>query len=219
MKFTRKEPPKSYRDYRRYRPYTRRDFKRICAYCFRHEEEAGGEEAFVQDHFEPRSRPNVHPADYFNLYWCCGPCNLPQNKGANWPTAEQVGRGEVFCDPCDHDPVGTDYRENEVGRLDQLTPAGEYTIRHIRLNDRRALVNLRVKRRRVRGLYLGQLRLLRQVHDKCRSSVEEWREPEAYAVCRTLDELIDAYEELVKHDPFMLDHVPPEVPEEVVAGI
>jgi len=56
MKFERTPPPKQYKHWRYYRRYTREDFRRFCAYCFRHEDEIGGPEHFVQDHFEPRSK-------------------------------------------------------------------------------------------------------------------------------------------------------------------
>ena len=51
---------------------------------------------------------------------------------SRWPTPAELDRGERFCDPCDHDPVGTDYVQTPDGRLESLTAAGGYTIRHIR---------------------------------------------------------------------------------------
>lgn len=220
MKFTRQQPPVEYRDYRKYRQYTRRDFRCVCAHCFRHEEEAGGEEHYVQDHFEPKHRPNVDPADYFNLYWSCGGCNSPRNKGAKWPTLDEEARGERFCDPCQYDPVGTDYVETENGKLEALTGVGTYTIRHIRLCERSSLIKLRLRRRAVRHGYVQRVAALRRALDRWTSLLGQRPDDRAHAVCIRLAGLIDAYESFVSRDPFMLSSpFPPEIPDDLIAGI
>lgn len=220
MKFTRNQPPKRYQEYHRYRQYTRSDFQRVCAHCFRHEDEAGGEAHFVQDHFEPKHRPNVDPADYFNLYWSCVECNSPQNKGATWPTDAEIESGEKFCDPCEHDPVGSDYKETHDGTLDALTSAGRYTIRHIRLSERPALVNLRVTRRRVKGQYTALLARLRSSLRLWRSRLQQRHSKEALEKCEKLESLVDAYESFVTREPFMCCFpFPREIPDELITGI
>lgn len=220
MKFTRQDPPVKYADYHRYREYTRRDFQFVCAHCFRHEDEAGGEEHFVQDHFEPKHRRNVDPADYFSLYWSCVGCNGRKNKGSKWPTSTQLARGEKFCDPCDHDPVGTDYIEKDDGMLQALTPAGAYTNRVIRLNERRPLVNLRLKRRRNRQIYMHHLAELRGALQEWKIRLEERPDEYAKEKCSKLAQLIGAYDSFVNRDLFMLCHpFPPEVPDDVIVDV
>ena len=221
MKFTRQPPPPtSYRDYHRYRSYTRRDFKCVCAHCFRHEGEAGGEEHFVQDHFKPRHLPGVDPADYLNLYWSCGACNGPQNKGSNWPSEEEAERGEGFCDPCHHDPVGTDYVENQDGTLTPLSPKGTYTNRHIRLSVRKSLVELRLHRRRTRERYKTVLYELKQTLISWSVRLENRANREASQACARLAELVDAYESHVNQEPFMCRlEPPPEIPLNLIVDL
>ncbi len=221
MKFSREAPPFTYRDYSKYRQYTRRDFKRVCAHCFRHEDEAGGEAHFVQDHFEPKHRDNVDPADYFNLYWSCVACNGPKNKSGKWPTPLELERGERFCDPCHHDPVGTDYVEKEDGTLKPLTPAGEYTNRHIRLSEREPLVNLRLNRKRVRRRYETDLNNLREALKVWKTRLEGRPTHEAQEICVRLADLVEEYASYVSRQPFMLCYLPspPEIPLDIIAGI
>ncbi len=214
MKFYRNPPPFRSTDYSRYRQYTRRDFERICAHCFRHELEVGGEEHFVQDHFEPKCRPSVDPSDYLNLYWSCTGCN--RYKGSHWPSPERVAKGEVFCDACDHDPIGTDYALRDDGELEALTPAGTYTIRHIGLNERPALMHSRRQRKSTRQCYKQLLLKLRQ---ELQAWPGEGRSTETEERYQRLLELLRAYESYVARDPFMLDSVPPEVPREVLNSI
>jgi hypothetical protein len=212
MKFTRTHPPTKYDDYHRYRPYTRADFLRVCAHCFRHEDEAGGEECFVQDHFEPKCRPNVDPADYFNLYWSCGICNGRRNKGNKWPTDEDLAQGRRFCDPCDHDPVGADYVEEENSRLKPLTPAGQYTVGHLRLNERRELLKLRGQRRSLRQAYLTRLRQIESAIaeriDRERRTTGEHLMP----ILFKLQEVRVEYEAFLAREPFMLTDMPEALP-------
>lgn len=219
MKFERTTPPQTFKHYRHYRQYTRSDFRRVCAHCFRHEEEAGGEEHFVQDHFEPKHRTNVDPSDYLNLYWSCGACNSRQNKGDTWPTPEQLARGEHFCDPCHHDPVGADHAEKDDGRLEALTPAGAFTIRHIRLSERNDLKKHRIKRRRIRRTYLDRLRTLRDDLESWRGHATRSGGLAAIEMCDTLSKLVTEYETFVDRDPFMIVDVPPDVPSDQIDGL
>lgn len=219
MKFQRTLPPRKFNDYRKYRQYTRSDFRRVCAYCFRHEDEAGGEEHFVQDHFEPKHRPNVDPSDYLNLYWSCGACNSRQNKGANWPTPEEQARGEQFCDPCHHDPVGTDYTEQDDGHLQDLTPAGAFTIRRIRLSERKDLIKHRIRRRRIRHTFLDRLRGLSDALESWRGNATRSGSMAAIQKCDKLSELVTEYDAFVHRDPFMIVNVPQPVPFDLIEGL
>ncbi len=220
MKFTRERPPFTTSKWRQYRAHTRRDFQSVCAYCFRHEDEAGGEAHFVQDHFEPKHRPSVDPADYFNLYWSCVECNAPQNKGPKWPTPEQFARGERFCDPCHHDPVGTDYVETNDWALTSLTPAGEFTIRHIRLSDRESLRKCRQERAVLKSMYQRDLSNLCAALDAWRKKLAAHPSNHAREKCDSLRALVEAYELFLARDPFMLHHpLPPEVPQQLTDAI
>ena len=173
----------------------------------------------MQDHFEPQHRPNVDPSDYLNLYWSCGACNSPRNKGATWPTPEELGRREYFCDPCHHDPIGMDYAEKDDGRLEDLTPSGAFTIRHIRLSERNDLIKHRIKRRRIRHTFLNQLRRLRDALDSWRGNATRSGSLAAIEKCDKLSKLVTEYETFVYRDPFMIVNVPQPVPFDVIDGL
>ena len=123
-----------------YKRYTRADFKRSCAYCFAHEDGAGGERAFGQDHYWPKEAFKALRSTYSNLYWCCCTCNGV--KGDHYPQPDEIRQGIQFCDPCVADPCLKDYSLGSDGLLTALTHAGRYTIDHLRLN-RAVLVGLR----------------------------------------------------------------------------
>jgi hypothetical protein len=160
MKVDRYPPSRIYRRYQSYRAHTRAVFRKHCAYCFANESEMGGEFAFAQDHFEPIAHALHKKNDPNNLYWCCGVCNSQAYKGHHWPTDAEALRGIEFCDPCDHDPMGHDYRETIAGRLLSITPSGRFTIEHIGLN-RDSLVALRKSRRIYRRDLRERLRVIR----------------------------------------------------------
>lgn len=153
MIFSRSAPSRPYKNYGSYREYTRRDFLRFCAYCFLHESELGGDQHFEQDHFEPREKKPERTNDYLNLYWSCRACNSRQNKGNHWPTQAEQAAGSRFCDPCDHDVLIVDYREEADGSLTPLTTAGTYTARVLRLRERTTLEEMRGGRRQLRVMY------------------------------------------------------------------
>ena len=128
--------------YRSAEPYLRKDFGYRCAYCGVHEKTIGGAQAFCIDHFKPRSRGG-HSNDYNNLYWVCIPCNL--NKHDKWPTREQQRKGYRFADPCHEQDIGVHFVGSHDGRLQPLTPCGEYHVSMLRLN-RQWLCELRRER-------------------------------------------------------------------------
>lgn len=130
--FERRETPGRYADPREYRPFLRRDFRRMCAYCERTEVYLGGEEHFEVDHFKPTKIATELKCYYPNLYYACRKCN--QYKSSKWPSDEQVNRGKVFADPCAEDPYLAHLLERWDGSLTELTACGEYTNGHIRLD-------------------------------------------------------------------------------------
>jgi uncharacterized protein (TIGR02646 family) len=135
MLFQRRETPPPLKRYNFYKRYLRRDFAFRCAYCLIHEAHFGGLRNFHVDHFRPKSRPEFRHLAlvYSNLYYACGICNI--FKGEHWPTAEDVGAGLYFVDPCQENAYETHLAiHEENGELRALTRAGEYSIAHIRLN-------------------------------------------------------------------------------------
>jgi hypothetical protein len=135
MIFYRTQPKRRYKDYRKYRPQLRKDFRFCCAYCTLHETMVGGEANYCIDHFRPIRGIYPHPdleCEYTNLYWACRECN--ENKGANWPSPEQIADGLYFIDPCtpegDHD---LHWKTESNGTLVPKTRAGEYTIEKLKL--------------------------------------------------------------------------------------
>ena len=95
--FLRTEKPPRYFDYRRYKPYLRRDFQYQCAYCTIHEAEFGGHYNFQIDHFRPQSLFPELRTEYANLYYACSICNI--YKSDTCPTEEQRKRGRRFLEP------------------------------------------------------------------------------------------------------------------------
>ena len=129
MIFQRSTPTTQYKDYTRYRPLLRKDFRYRCAYCLIHEYHNGGEANFAIDHHRPRKGPRARQeltATYANLYWVCQECN--SNKGDTWPEDKEYAAGFRFIDPCeswgDHD---LNWIFHPDGTLEALTNAGAYT--------------------------------------------------------------------------------------------
>jgi len=134
------EPPKRVSDgYTHYRPYVRQDFKGHCAYCLLGELFGGGMENFELDHFRPRSRFPGMTGDFYNLYYACHPCN--RIKRDQWPSEAQLRRQEFIVDHCTDEPEAH-FVCGEDGKLEGLTPAGQYTIDLLILN-RPHLIELR----------------------------------------------------------------------------
>jgi len=142
--FLRQESPPHFEDYREYRPYLRRAFRYVCAYCERTEAVLGGEEFFEIDHFRPRAKFPDLVTHYPNLYYACGRCN--RHKLGTWPSPGLLAKGFRFADPCAEDMYVSHLEEAADGRLHALTTCGEYTRVHIRLN-RRDVVSWRLERR------------------------------------------------------------------------
>ena len=128
--FNRMSPPPQFKDFRE---STRRDFRRICAYCLTHEHDMNGPELFDLDHHRPRSLFPELAHDYYNHYYCCKRCNgIKFNK---WPSPEVQARGIGFVDLCSSQ-FETHYRIREEDQAwDALTPSAKYTIEQLRLDS------------------------------------------------------------------------------------
>lgn len=209
MKFDRRNGVADGSPYQTYREMTREDFRRFCAYCFRHEGELGGPGHFDQDHFEPKSVNNgAKERVFLNLYWCCKDCNSRQNKGSTWPNAGELSRGECFCDPCHHDPDGTDYAREADLSLRAMTTSGGYTIRILRLNERTELRSLLSDRDRVRREYQQTLGLLRHLIQRAEQNGTIAAGSPIGSAIEAVRRVIPAYEQFVNADPFVLTSVP-----------
>jgi 5-methylcytosine-specific restriction endonuclease McrA len=157
--FFRNESPPEFDDYGKYRPFLRRDFRFTCAYCERPEPALGGEEFFEIDHFRPVKKFPGHVGRYASLYYAFGKCN--RHKGNTWPSEYPMGRGFRFADPCEEDLYVTHLEEAPDGRLRTLTPVGDYTCQHIRLN-RSGLLAWRQQKRMLQALG-EEMRLLLEI--------------------------------------------------------
>jgi 5-methylcytosine-specific restriction endonuclease McrA len=113
-------------DYRKFRPYVRKDFERRCAYCLLQEVLAGGEENFELDHFRPKWLFAALKLDFYNIYYACHPCN--NIKHDKWPSQLLEEQGKTFVDLC-KDNFETHFDERPDGTWMGLTPAAEYTRR------------------------------------------------------------------------------------------
>jgi len=134
--FHRRPNPPIYADYRKYKPLLREDFKYLCAYCLLHEGQeqlGGGFQNFQIDHFRPvKLFPDLIRV-YDNLCYACRWCN--RAKWQTWPSEEQQASDHRFVDPCAEDL----YKDHarliaDTGKLEPISPAGDYTIREINLN-------------------------------------------------------------------------------------
>lgn len=138
MIFHRSILSKIYREYTRYRPQLRSDFRHRCAYCLTQEYTLGGEANFNIDHYRPRNGPYARHdlvSTYSNLYWTCRECN--ENKSDHWPSKELEMMGFRWIDPCeDWGDHGLHWDISADGSISWLTPIGEYTIVKLRLHRR-----------------------------------------------------------------------------------
>jgi hypothetical protein len=209
LRFTKRPGVQSGKNVRDYRQSTRQDFRLFCAYCFRHEGEVGGSKHFDQDHFHPKAGPHGDPSkakDYYNLYWSCKDCNSQENKGHQWPTPEQLAVGEIFCDPCDHDPEAVDYSRTPDGGYDAKTPAGRFTIFAIRLNERPEIRQIYTDRSRVRSQYSIVLQTLNHAIEQLGARRADAR---IEKIKEAAQEAARRIESFVKTDPFILTAFPP----------
>lgn len=163
--FTRRENPPPSQNYQDYRPFLRRDFRRLCAYCERNEFTLGGEEFFEIDHFRPVDRFPEQTVHYPNLYYACGKCN--RHKGRTWPSVAAVSRGFRFADPCEEDMYTEHLEEIQGGELRPRTNCGAYTRDHIRLNRPDLMIW-----RQTRVQIAADLRVLEDIASRIRDMME-----------------------------------------------
>jgi hypothetical protein len=158
----RSEAPPKRKDHTAYRPQVREDFAQCCAYCLLPEVVARGQENFELDHFHPRAKRGIFKGDindFYNLYYSCHVCN--QNKGAHWPTEDELAAGRRFIDLC-REEFDAHFEPESDGQWRPLTIAAQYAAERLRLNGS-DLVQIRV--------FLGELVRLRGLREI------DWRRP------------------------------------------
>jgi uncharacterized protein (TIGR02646 family) len=157
--FQRQQTPPPKKDYRKYKPFLRKDFQFRCAYCLIHEAHHEGMWSFHVDHFRPKSRREFKRLAliYTNLYYACNKCNT--FKGDVWPTAKERKAGYRFIDPCEEDPYGKHIEVHEPdGSVRTHSRAGKYMAVHVRLDrgqlrrHRRRLIEAKEKCQGLRDL-------------------------------------------------------------------
>lgn len=131
-KHQRREQPPQYKNYKRYKPYLRREFERKCIYC-RLPDTLKGKESFGVEHYKPKQK-NLFPElelVYNNLFYACNCCN--SRKGAFWPSQEQLNRDEFIPNPCDH--VMFQHLKYAGSMVETKTAAGDLCKEILDLND------------------------------------------------------------------------------------
>jgi len=142
LKVRRNRPSEIFVDYRRYKPYLRRDFEYQCIFCTIHEVEWGGYLHFHVEHYRPKSRFPHLINDYDNLLYSCDVCN--RYKGDDWPSDNPVSDGCGYLDPCEYD-FDEHFSYLPDGTVCGLSPVANYMIERLHLN-RNQIVRVRLQR-------------------------------------------------------------------------
>ena len=129
VKHRRTQRPPVYTDYRRYKPHLRVEFSGQCVYC--RGLDVNKHEAFGVDHYRPSSLFPHLATEYLNLFYACNRCN--SLKRAYWPSSAEKKAGVFVPNPCEH--VMWEHLRYSDGAVNGESPAGEYTVEHLLLND------------------------------------------------------------------------------------
>ena len=125
----RTEQPIQHRDYRAFKPTLRREFRERCVYCCA--PDAGLTDGYGVDHYRPKSLFPDLIRSYGNLFYSCNSCNA--RKGPFWPGPKEEQAGHFVPNPCEHVMFGhLRYRQ---GAVEARTPAGEFTLKLLDLNN------------------------------------------------------------------------------------
>ena len=134
IKHLRTQLPPQFNNYRRYKPVLKVEFSGQCVYC-RALDSLRGEETFGVDHYRPKKLYPALEVEYFNLYYACNRCN--SLKGGFWPSLEQSARGHFVPNPCEH--VMFEHLKFQGGAVQSSSPAGDWTVEKLLLNDSRVV--------------------------------------------------------------------------------
>lgn len=125
---------------RLYKPFLRSLFGCRCAYCHRHDDCFGGEDAATVDRFKPEERFSALRFEWSNLYYACHLCNCHYKR--HFPSVIEEAEGKRFVDPCAEDPdnhfrIALDALTGDFSHVRFLSEAGKYTVFRLKLNDRK----------------------------------------------------------------------------------
>lgn len=132
-KHVRQERPPRYSNYRKFKPHLQREFGRTCVYC-RLPDTVSPSSEFGVEHYRPKKLFPQLECEYTNLLYCCPSCN--RRKGAYWPTPTRLLL-DFVPNPCDH--VMWEHMKFVSAKVEARTPAGEFTVRLLDLNDDRTV--------------------------------------------------------------------------------
>ena len=109
------------KNYRKYKPHLRKDFKNKCGYTNCLDDWFGGTITFQIDHFLPQSKHPKLKTKYSNLIYCCSYVNRAKSNDEG-----------NYLDPCDEDYNEHFYR-NDKGEIIPVTTSAKAVYMHKKL--------------------------------------------------------------------------------------
>ena len=124
------ETPLKFSDYRKYKPYLKREFNNKCVYCRKSDtlEDISG---FHVEHYRPKTIFKDLIADYSNLFYSCAACN--RYKSDYWSDDES----KMIVNPCDY--VMSKQLKFQAETIVSLSSPGKTTVELLRLNNDQSL--------------------------------------------------------------------------------
>jgi hypothetical protein len=129
-RLARRQTPRHFSDYRRYKPYLREEFNRQCVYC-RMPDGLRGQDMFGVDHYRPVSLFPALLCEYGNLFYSCNSCN--RLKRDFWPAEHELAEGLFLPNPCDH--TMSEHLQYSGAWVMPESGAGELAVELLLLND------------------------------------------------------------------------------------
>jgi hypothetical protein len=127
----RTENPPVFGDYKKYKPYLKREFFDVCIYC-RTPDKLKGSDNYGVEHYKPKKQFPYLKTDYTNLLYACNTCN--RRKRDTWPSASEIAMGRFILNPCLH-RMSEHLRLMPNGEIDVRTSAGEVLVDLLILNE------------------------------------------------------------------------------------
>jgi hypothetical protein len=124
----RRETPKLYLDYRRYKPYLQREFQNHCVYC-RMPDTLNNYNGFGVDHYKPQNLFRHLRNVYSNLFYACNRCNTLKDEFWQDPKDKDI----FMPNPCDH--VMFDHFQYKSAVVHEKSKAGKFSAGLLELND------------------------------------------------------------------------------------